>query len=57
MRTRIREQPRLVDELGRLQVVEPTTERCMRELGDRLEQRERHIFADDGGDLEEALSS
>jgi hypothetical protein len=57
MRTRIREQPRLVDELGRLQVVEPTTERRMRELGDRLEQRERDIFADDGGDLEEALSS
>ena len=57
MRTWIREQPRLVDELGRLQVVEPTTERRMRELGDRLEQRERDIFADDGGDLEEALSS
>jgi hypothetical protein len=56
-RTRIREQPRLVDELGRLQVVEPTTERRMRELGDRLGQRERDIVADDGGDLEEALSS
>jgi hypothetical protein len=55
MRTRIREQPRLVDELGRLQVVEPTTERRMRELGDRLEQREPDIFADDGGDLEEAV--
>ena len=49
--------PRLVDELGRRQVVEPTTERRVRELGDRLEQRERDIFADDGGDLEEALSS
>ena len=57
MRTRIREQPRLVDELDRLQVVEPTTERRVRELGDRLEQRERDIVADDGGDLEEALSS
>ena len=55
MRTRIREQPRFVDELGRLQVVGPTTERRMRELGDRLEQRERDIFADDGGDLEEAF--
>jgi hypothetical protein len=51
----IREQPRLVDELGRLQVVEPTTERRVRELGDRLAQRERDIFADDGGDLEEAF--
>jgi hypothetical protein len=29
----------------------------MRELGDRLGQRERDIVADDGGDLEEALSS
>ena len=57
MRTRIREQPRLVDELDRLQVVEPTTERRMRELGDRVEERERNIFVDDGGDLEEALSS
>ena len=51
----IREQPRLVDELGRLQVVESTTERRVRELGDRPEQRERDIFADDGGDLEEAF--
>jgi hypothetical protein len=35
-------------------VVEPTTERRVRELGDRLERRERAIFAD-GGDLEEAF--
>lgn len=55
MRTRIREQPRLVDELGRRQVVEPTTKRRVRELGDRVEERERDIVADDGGDLEEAL--
>ena len=27
----------------------------MRELGDRLEQRERDIVADDGGDLKEVL--
>ena len=47
--------PRLVDELGRRQVVEPTTERRVRELGDRLEQRERDIFTDDGGDLEEVF--
>jgi hypothetical protein len=53
MRTRIREQPRLVDELGRRQVVEPTTKRRVRELGDRVEERERDIVADDGGDLEE----
>jgi hypothetical protein len=55
MRTRDPEQPRLVDELGRRQVVEPTTERRVRELGDRLEQRERDIVADDGGDLEQAF--
>jgi len=51
----IREQPRLVDELGGLQVVEPTPERVLRQLGDCLEQCERHVFADDGGDLEEAF--
>jgi hypothetical protein len=31
------------------------TERCVRELGDRLEERERVIVADDGGDLEEVF--
>jgi len=36
-------------------VVEPTTKRRVRELGDRVEERERDIVADDGGDLEEAL--
>jgi hypothetical protein len=50
MRTRDREQPLLADELGRRQVVEPTTERRV-----RVEERERDIVADDGGDLEEAL--
>ena len=51
----IRKQPRLVEELGGLEVVEPAAERLVRQLGDRLEQRERHVLADDGGDLEEAL--
>jgi len=51
----IREHPRLIDELGGLQVVEPAPERVVRQLGDRLEQRERHVLADDGGDLQEAL--
>jgi hypothetical protein len=47
----IRKQPGLVEELGGLQVVESATERLVRQLGDRLEQRERHFLADDGGDL------
>ena len=51
----IREQPCLVEEFGSLQVIEPATERLVREIGNRLEQRERHILADDGGDLEQAL--
>ena len=51
----IRIEPRLVEELGGLQVVESATERLVRQLGDRLQQRERHVLADDGGDLEQAL--
>ena len=51
----IREEPGLVEELGGLQVVEPATERLVRQLGDRLEQRERHVLADDRGGLQEAL--
>ena len=51
----IRKEPGLVEELGGLQVVEPATERLVRQLGDRLEQRERHVLADDGGDLEQAF--
>ena len=35
----IRKEPGLVEELGGLQVVEPATERLVRQLGDRLEQR------------------
>src|SRR5262245_40110308 len=51
----IRKQPGFVDELRSLQVVEPATERHVRQIGDRLEQSERHVLADDGGDLQEAL--
>ena len=51
----VRKQPRLVEELGGLQAVEPAAERLVRQLGDRLEQRERHVLADDGGDLQQAL--
>ena len=51
----IRKQPRLVDELGSLQAVEPAAERLVRQIGDRLEQRERHVLADDGGDLQQVF--
>ena len=51
----IRKQSRLVDELGGLQAVEPTTKRLFRQLSDRPEQGERHALADDGGDLQQML--
>ena len=51
----IRKQPGLVKELGGLQVVEAATDRLVGGVGDRLEQYQRHVLADDGGDLEEAL--
>src|SRR5262245_59915426 len=47
-------EPGLVKELGPLQAVEAATERLVRQLGDRLEQRERHILAHHGGHLEQA---
>jgi hypothetical protein len=51
----IRIEARLVKELGGLEVIEPTAERLVRHLGDRLEQRERNVPADDRGDLEKML--
>ena len=51
----IRKQSDFVDELGGLQVVESATERLVRQLGDRLQQRERNVLADDGGGLAERL--
>ena len=51
----IRIAPSLVEELGGLQVVESATERLVRDLGDRLEQRERHDLAEDGGRLQQTF--
>src|SRR6266851_3012376 len=51
----IREEPGLVKKLGGLKVVESAPERLVRQLGDRLEQREWHLLADGGGGLQEAL--
>ena len=50
---RARIEPGLVEELGRAQVVESATERLVRQVGNRLEQRERDVLADDGGGLQE----
>jgi hypothetical protein len=44
-------EPGLVEELGGVQVVETASKRLVREVGDRLEQSERQVLADDGGDL------
>ena len=41
----------LVEELGGLQRFESAPERLVRQLGDGLEQRERDVLADNGGDL------
>ena len=48
----VREKPRLVEELRRLQVGEAAPKRILGRARDRLEQRERHILADDGRRLE-----
>src|SRR6266487_5862340 len=44
---------RLVEELGGLQMGESQTERRLRRLGNGLEERQRHLGADDGGGLQE----
>ena len=47
--------PGLINELGRLQVIEPAPKRFVRQLDDCLEQRAGHILADDGGGLEQTF--
>jgi hypothetical protein len=51
----VREAAGLVEELGGLERFESAAERLVRDFGDRLEQREWDVRADDGGDLEETL--
>ena len=51
----IREEPRLVEELGGLEVARPAAERLLRLLRDGLEEGEGHVLADDGGGLEQPL--
>ena len=49
------EEPRFVEELGRLEMREATMQRRLGPLGDGLQQGQRHVGADDGGGLEQAL--
>ena len=51
------EQPRLVEELGGLQMGEAHGERLLRRLGHGLEERQGHLRADDGGGLQEPFSA
>src|SRR5262249_40880027 len=51
----IRIEPGLVQELGGLQMIQTATQRLLGQLRDRLEQREWHVLADDGGDLQETF--
>ena len=51
----LREEVRLVEELGCLKVRETLTEIPLSVLDDGLEQNERHVLADHRGSLEQAL--
>jgi len=45
----------LVKELSSLQAAKSATEDFAWQVGEALEQRERHVLADDGGALQEAF--
>jgi len=47
----LREEPRLIEQLGGLEVAEAVTEHLLRDLGHGVEQRQRHVHADDRGDV------
>ena len=51
----IREEPRLVEELRRLQMRESTLEVTLGHLRDDVQQLDRHVLADDGRGLEQLL--
>ena len=48
----LREETNLVEELGRLKMGEASSEVLVTFLGDRRQERERHVLADDSGRLE-----
>jgi hypothetical protein len=49
------EQPRLVEELGSLELRQATVQRVLREIGDGLQQGQRDFMAHDGRSLEQVL--
>ena len=49
------EEPRLVEELGRLEVRQTAMQVVFGQLGNGLQQRQGHLCADDRGGLEQAL--
>jgi hypothetical protein len=51
----IREDARLVEELGGLEVGEPTAKAFLGHVGDGLQECEGHILPDDGGSLKQRL--
>ena len=51
----IREEARLVQELGRLEVSEPVSKAALEHIDDSLQERERHVLSDDGGRLQQPL--
>src|SRR5215467_1588333 len=53
----LREQTSLIEKLRCLQPSKRLSNRFLRLLDNRFEQRERHIFADDGGRLKQSLVS
>ena len=53
----LRKQSRLMEELAGLQARQPLGDRVRRCVGDRLEQRTRHVLADGGGRLQQDLLS
>ena len=53
----LREEPRLIEQLGGLEVAEAVTEHLLRDLGHGVEQRQRHVHADDRGDVQQVLLS
>ena len=50
-----REPPRLIEELGGLEVAEVHVERCCSEVGHGLEERHRDSDPDDGSCLQQTL--
>ena len=55
MYSRLGEEARLVEELGRLEVRQAAVQRLLGQLGNGLQQRQGHLGANDGGGLQQAL--